>query len=105
MERIKFHFRGCSKKKNECKCMKRKVWIIHPLCHGNGGWYGQSILSSKKGMQLKRALSILNPFTEYDIYNDYRDSGYLGAIRICIKPDANKSILYFDGEDYLWTKR
>lgn len=82
---------------------KRKVWIIQPLVHGNGGWYGSQRLSSKRGMQLNRALKI-NPFDRYDTYNDYYHTSNLGAPRICISQDVNKSLYYYDGEENRWTK-
>jgi hypothetical protein len=82
---------------------KRKVWIVQPHCHGNGGWYGYKTLSSKRGMQLKRALKI-NPFTEYDAYNDYDHTGRLGAPRICFSEDPNRSLFLFNGNDMRWEK-
>lgn len=81
--------------------LKRKVWIIEPYVHGNGGWYGWKILSSEKGMQLKRALSI-DPYTKYDLWSRYEEYGDLGAIRICYKKDPNRAIYYFN--DCEWKK-
>ena len=77
---------------------------MKPLVHGNGGWYGMDILSSKRGMQLGAALKIKNPDKKYDVYNDWYDVGHLGAIRICYKPDANYALYYFNGADYRWEK-
>jgi len=84
---------------------KRKVWIVKPFEHGNGGWYGFKVLSSKKGMQLKRALSIKNPEVKYDCYNTsfYEDSKH-GALRICFRPDPNRTLYYFHSGDRRWYK-
>lgn len=82
---------------------KRKVWIVSPHCHGNGGWCGQSVLSSKRGMQLQRAVKI-NPSVKYDVYEDWFEFGRLGATRICFKPDANKSLYYWQSDEKRWIK-
>jgi len=82
---------------------KRKVWIIKPYCHGNGGWYGWGMLSSKRGMQLRRALKV-NPLVKYDLYNDHQDVGTLSAVLICFKPEPNSSLFRFHGGNYRWEK-
>ena len=82
---------------------KRKVWIVKPFEHGNGGWYGFKVLSSKKGMQLKRALSIKNPDEKYDCYNSSYNIKH-AAIRICHKPDPNYDLYYFHSNDRIWYK-
>lgn len=79
-----------------------KVWIVVPHCHGNGGWCGYSTLSSKKGMQLKRALSIKNPSTKYNYDTNWQWEGVHGSIRIATKPDPNYSIYFFDEDDEKW---
>lgn len=83
---------------------KRKVWITQPQPHGNGGWCGDKVLSSPRGMQLRRALKI-DPVAKYGIYQDWYEYGTLGATRISFRPDSNKSICYWNDNDKQWVKQ
>lgn len=78
---------------------RRRVWITQPLVHGNGGWYGDQVLAGS--MPLHKALAI-NPESRFDVYQDWGEYGRLGATRISIKPDSNKSIYYWNGEEKRW---
>ena len=77
------------------------VWITKPECHGNGGWSGDNILSSKDGIVLEKALKI-NPFITFDIYDNWMFEGKLGAVRICNKPNSNYAIYWWNGEEKRW---
>ena len=89
-----------AKKRMKKRDKRRRVWITQPQVHGNGGWCGDTILS-ESSMPLHKALAI-NPESRFDIYQDWREYGRLGATRISTKPDSNKGIYYWHGDDQRW---
>jgi hypothetical protein len=80
----------------------KKVYLIEPKAHGNGGWHGQSTIAYER---LGKLLTI-NPYYEFGDELDYniQTANWYGAeLRICLTEDANDSIYVFDCEDtYQW---
>lgn len=78
-----------------------KVFIVAPLCHGNGGWCGSKTLGKRKS--LKNALAIRNPHFKFDWHYDaqWADS----RIRICRTENPNNALYIFDPEDERWIKQ
>ena len=71
--------------KNEQFKNYKKFYIVAPLCHGNGGWYGSSTLAEFDS--LEEALCYEDPRGAWE-----RSSGWNDSIRICIDKDPNHAI-------------
>lgn len=76
----------------------KKLFLIQPLEHGNGGWHGYNVLShvTEKWM-LKR-----NPVKIY--LNNYYNPMFGSQLRLCKSKDPNDCIYLFDHEDNTWIK-
>lgn len=76
-----------------------RYFIIKPLCHGNGGWYGSSVEHSFR--TLKEALSFMPRWDqEYSPYG----GRCINNPRLCRTKDINKPIYIYDLDDYCWNK-
>lgn len=75
------------------------VYLIRPLDHGNGGWYGSKIVTHARLEQLLAE----NP---YDAFNDIIGDYYEGEspVRICLTANANDSIYIYNPEELKWEK-
>jgi hypothetical protein len=70
------------------------VYIIEPICHGNGGWCGHEIWKELKTVEdaLKE-----NPFWE-PVFSPY--SGHcINNPRLCLTDDPNDAIYVFQMVD------
>lgn len=79
----------------------KKVFLIEPIAHGNGGWCGSdTVLHDRLG----KILSQRNP---YDRWNDLNYSIreaelYCSELRICLTEDPNDAIYVFNCDDLKW---
>ena len=76
----------------------KKVYIIEPLEHGNGGCYGSNILDF---VSLSNALKI-NPMKHYDLHDYWGRNFYP---RICKTRDMNDEIYIWDEYDHKWEEQ
>jgi len=74
----------------------KKVYIIEPLEHGNGGCYGSKVLSN---LPLRNALKT-DPMSMFDIY----DYGITFYPRICTTENMNDCVYVWDNEYRNWVK-
>jgi hypothetical protein len=75
-------------------------FLIEPMCHGNGGWCGQSILQ----VGTKAELLAICP-NERGWSGNHGPYAYDPEPRICTEPDVSKSIIIWDGEELTWKNR
>lgn len=76
------------------------VYLIQPLDHGNGGWYGSEIVTQAR---LETLLNC-NPYEEYrEIIGPYDE--YSSPVRICLSANPNDSIYIYNPEEFKWEKR
>ena len=82
----------------------KKVYLVEPSAHGNGGWCGSNVIARE------RLGSILSKGNPYCCYGGNYDLGYTmgsasdwGAeVRICLTENPNDSIYIFNCEDGMW---
>ena len=74
-----------------------KVWITSPLKHGNGGWYGDTVLGR---FNLLDAIKI-NPYKKfnYPIYDGSEEEIFISS-----KNSSNAAFYKFIVEELRWEK-
>lgn len=73
----------------------KKFYIVAPLCHGNGGWYGEKVLAEFN--TLKECFSYKDERAKFERSWDGTDS-----LRICIDKNPNHAIFVFNDDKQKW---
>lgn len=85
-----------AKKVEKVNTETRKLYLVMPLEHGNGGWHGSETLAhASVEWMLKR-----NPVETY-LEGDY-DPEYGSYLRLCKTEDPNSAVYLFDHEKNVW---
>lgn len=83
----------------EARRFRHPLYIVEPLEHGNGGWYGSTVLA------VVSATKVLEIDPVRDYLNGHYEPIYGSRIRASLKPHPNSPVYLWDHDGGRWLNR